>query len=70
MSFKSIGLSVQKKLKIELKMASRVAILDFWLERFYFDLQVTPMLPTKFQVNGLLVHITNMPIQIYRRFHL
>ena len=40
-------------------MATMAAILDFQLERFYlfiylyffFDLQVIPMLPTKFQVN-------------------
>ena len=34
-------------------MAAMAAILDFQSERFLssFDLQVTPMLPTKFRVN-------------------
>ena len=53
-SFESIGLSVQeKKQKIDFQGGH----LGFSIRRILaiFDLQVTPMLPTKFQVNWLLI---------------
>ena len=49
-----IGLSVQEKMwKIDFQDCPMAAILDFGSERFYFffDLQVTLMLPTKFRVS-------------------
>ena len=50
-SFKSIGLSVRRRSAKYIFMM--VSILDFRSEGFslFFDLQVTLILPTKFQVN-------------------
>ena len=53
-SFKSIGLSVQeKKQKIDFQESGHGGHLGFPMGTILaiFDLQVTPMLPTKFQVN-------------------
>ena len=58
-SFKSIGLSVQeKKLKIDFKDGSHGGHLRLPIGTVLaiFDVQVTSMLPTKFQVNFGLVH--------------
>ena len=52
----SIGLSVQeKKLKIDFKHGGHGGYLGFLIVTILalFDVQVSPMLPTKFQVNGL-----------------
>ena len=56
-SFESIGLSVQeKKRKIDFQDGCHGSHLGFPIETILaiFDLQVTPMLPTKFGVNWLL----------------
>ena len=54
-SFKSIGLLVQEKYKKDFQEGSHAAMLPSWISdgnNFnFFDLQVTLMLPTKFQVN-------------------
>ena len=53
-SFESIGLSVQeKKPKIDFQDGHHGGHLGFLIETILstFDLQVTPMLPTKFRVN-------------------
>ena len=53
-SFKSISLSVQeKKRKIDFQDGGHGGHLGFTIEMLLaiFDLQVTPMLPIKFQVN-------------------
>ena len=53
-SFKSIGLSVQeKKRKIHFQDGHHGGYLEFLIGTILaiFDLQVTPMPPTKFQVN-------------------
>ena len=49
-SFKSIGLLVQKKQKIDFQDGGPFGFL-IGTTLAIFDLQVTPMLPTKFQVN-------------------
>ena len=46
----SIGLSVQKKLKIDFKDGGHLGF-PIGTILAIFDVQVTPMLPTKFQVN-------------------
>ena len=52
-SFKSVGLSVQKKQKMDFQDGCHGGHLGFLIGMILaiFDLQVTPMLPTKFQVN-------------------
>ena len=52
-SFKSTGLSVQKKWKIDFQDGHHIGHLGFPIGRILaiFDLKVTPMLPIKFQVN-------------------
>ena len=53
---KSVGLSVQEnKLKINFKNGRHGSHLGFHVGSIFaiFDVQVTPMLPTKFQVNWL-----------------
>ena len=55
-SFKSIGLLVKgKKRKIDFQGGHNGGYLGFLIgmSLTIFDLQVTPMLPTKFQVNSL-----------------
>ena len=54
LSYKSVGLSVQdKKRKTDFQVGCRGGYLAFPIGTILaiFDLQVTPMLPTKFQVN-------------------
>ena len=54
-SFKSIGLSVQeKKRKLDFQDGDHGGLLGFRIGTILvvFNLQVTPMLPSKFQVNG------------------
>ena len=56
-SFESIGISVQKKFKIHFQYGNRGGHLGFpiGLILAIFDLQVTPILPTKFWVSWLSV---------------
>ena len=49
-SFKSIGLSVQKKQKLDFQDGDHLGFLIGTILA-NFDLQVTPMLPIKFHVN-------------------
>ena len=52
-SLESIGLSVQEKRKIDFQDGGHGGHLGFPIETILaiFDLQVTPMLPTKYRVN-------------------